>query len=143
MYGKDVTFTGRTGIWEASWPEILRRPIIGWGLDAVWTGPNEMLTRVYYKAGFVPTHAHNGVIETTLQVGVVGLVLVLWMYVGSIRTMWHYSMQGVAFARAAWMVTILILVMSFSESMLMWPWLSMVIIFRIVGLRLRAGERWA
>ncbi len=142
VYGKDVTFTGRTGIWEATWPEILRRPVIGWGLDAVWVGPNEMLTRVYYKAGFVPTHAHNGVIETTLEIGIVGLVLVLWIYFGSVRTMWRYSMHGVAFARAGWTVTILIMVMSFSESMLLGPWLSTVIIFRIVGLRLRAGERW-
>lgn len=143
VYGKDVTLTGRTGIWEAAWPEILRRPLQGWGFGAVWIGPNEMLTRMYYKAGFVPTHAHNGVIETTMQLGLVGLVLTLWIWFGVVRTMWHFTMQGLAFARAAWMVAILLLVMSFSESMLLGPWLTVMIIFRIVGLRLRAGERWA
>jgi exopolysaccharide production protein ExoQ len=70
--GRDSTLTGRTDIWR----QVLAmsgNPLIGTGFESFWLGDRaERMWRAYY---FHPTQAHNGYIETYLELGWTGLVL--------------------------------------------------------------------
>jgi exopolysaccharide production protein ExoQ len=77
LYG-DSTFTGRTLIWYfASW-EIDRRPLLGWGYQSFWLvgpdGPSVVEGPDWVKN--MP-HAHNGYYDTMLDMGYVGLTLLV------------------------------------------------------------------
>jgi len=140
VYGKDTTFSGRTLIWRSVWQAILRRPITGYGLDAAFQGPSELVNTFYTEIGFVPAHAHNGILDVALGLGLVGAVLALWCFLSVWRGSWRYASEGVAFARVMFVITSAILIMSITESMLGWPTVLLMFTFRIVLLRWRAGE---
>jgi O-antigen ligase len=75
--GKDATLTGRTEIWELVGQKIRERPTLGYGFAAFWAdkdyGPAAAISEQLDWS--IPT-AHNGWLETMLQFGMVGLVLV-------------------------------------------------------------------
>jgi O-antigen ligase len=84
--GKDLTFTGRTAIWEVLNEHIRIRPLLGCGYGAYWVGATptspsfEMLTRLF----FYPSEGHNGYLDVINDLGMVGGVVLLgyfWMYV--------------------------------------------------------------
>jgi len=86
--GEDLTFTGRTVLWA----ELLAggtNPIIGSGFESFWLGP--VAAELWRKYWWHPIQAHDGFIETYLNLGVVGLTLicgyVLHVYVTSIQRM--------------------------------------------------------
>ena len=58
------------------WPELLKsdiNPILGTGYDSFWQG--ERLEVLWAKYPWRPNEAHNGYLETYLNLGLVGLVL--------------------------------------------------------------------
>jgi O-antigen ligase len=75
--GKDATLTGRTDIWELVGHKIRERPMLGYGFSAFWAdkdyGPGAAISAQLQWS--IPT-AHNGWLETLLQFGMVGLVMV-------------------------------------------------------------------
>jgi exopolysaccharide production protein ExoQ len=84
MLGRDSTLTGRTNIWAMALESIAERPVLGYGYNAFWNVAPEadrISTILHWK---VP-HAHNGFIDLTLQLGVVGLALYLAIYFVAIR----------------------------------------------------------
>jgi exopolysaccharide production protein ExoQ len=77
LYG-DSTFTGRRLIWEFAQSEIGRRPFFGWGYQSFWlVGPDA--PSVVEAPGWVKSmpNAHNGYIDTTVEMGYVGFLLLL------------------------------------------------------------------
>jgi O-antigen ligase len=81
LYG-DSTFTGRAIIWNFANYEIERRLLLGWGYRSFWlVGPDA--PSVVDAPGWVKTmpNAHNGYVDTKLELGYVGLaLLVLFIY---------------------------------------------------------------
>lgn len=74
--GRDPTLTGRTPLWHAVLHEIGKRPFLGYGYTAFWYSPEG--DRVHAALGWLPMHSHDGYLETTLALGLVGLVLLLF-----------------------------------------------------------------
>lgn len=77
LYG-DSTFTGRTIIWDFANNEIARRPLLGWGYQSFWlVGPDA--PSVVDAPGWVKgmPNAHNGYIDTKLELGYAGFTLLL------------------------------------------------------------------
>jgi O-antigen ligase len=74
LTGKDLTFSGRTAIWDIVNAHIAERPLLGTGYGAYWIGPvpyspsYEFLTRLY----FYPTQSHNGYLEVINDLGAAG-----------------------------------------------------------------------
>lgn len=72
--GKDLTFSGRTAIWNIMVESIGRHPLFGVGLGAYWTGPfptsasYEFVVRTYVY----PTESHNGYLDVINDLGFVG-----------------------------------------------------------------------
>ncbi len=69
---RDITLSGRTIIWSHVWADIQKRFWLGYGLEAYWfsAAPVELwsISRGY---------AHNGLLESWLSVGIVGVALLL------------------------------------------------------------------
>jgi len=96
FFGRDPTLHGRTGIWNAVLA-LQTNPLIGVGYQSFWLG--DRLTAVWgsLKTGFL-NEAHNGYLEAYLNLGVVGLaLLVLFMIVcyrracKQLRTSRHFA----------------------------------------------------
>jgi exopolysaccharide production protein ExoQ len=77
LLGRDATLTGRTELWGFVTNLISERPLLGWGYAAMWL-PNEpiALTISQYLGWTVP-HSHNAALEVALDLGFVGLAVVL------------------------------------------------------------------
>jgi O-antigen ligase len=74
--GRDTTLSGRTNLWEGALEKIGERPWLGYGYQGFWQegGGAEM---IWKAEGYKPPHAHNGFINITLDLGLVGLFLFL------------------------------------------------------------------
>ena len=72
--GKDLTFSGRTAIWDIINEHIKERPLLGSGYGAYWIGkvigtPSyEFVTKLY----FYPSQSHNGYLDVINDLGAVG-----------------------------------------------------------------------
>lgn len=91
LLGKDLTFNGRTTIWSLALEKGWERPWLGYGYSGFWTSDaanyilNNTWAIVAKKEG-VRFHAHNGLIEVFLQLGLVGLILCLLSF---LRLCWR------------------------------------------------------
>ena len=70
--GRDPTLTGRETIWNAVL-STNTNPLIGTGYQSFWLGPR--LEQVWRIAGPI-NEAHNGYLDTYLNLGMIGLMLV-------------------------------------------------------------------
>jgi exopolysaccharide production protein ExoQ len=71
---RDPTLTGRTDVW----PVLLdtdTHPVSGYGFESYWV--QERITKLRDLAGVTINEAHNGYLETYLQLGFVGLAITL------------------------------------------------------------------
>jgi len=87
LTGKDLTFTGRTSIWEILNQNIHAHPWLGTGYGAYWIGatPNspsyEMLLKLYYY----PSEGHNGYLDVLNDLGRVGMACLIAYFVSYIK----------------------------------------------------------
>ena len=81
LTGKDLTFTGRTDIWDIMQEHIRLQPYLGSGYGAYWTGADEATASYEHvrRLQFYPGSAHNGYLEILNELGAIGL-LVLFGY---------------------------------------------------------------
>lgn len=72
--GRNATLTGRTEIW-AGVLGFAGSPLLGTGFDSFWLG--DRLSRIWASGGFLAgiNEAHNGYIETYLNLGWIGVCL--------------------------------------------------------------------
>jgi O-antigen ligase len=74
--GRDPTLSGRTDLWELAIEKISERPWLGYGYQGFWQTGGE--AEIIWKAeGYKPPHAHNGFVNITLDLGLIGLFLFL------------------------------------------------------------------
>lgn len=134
--GKDLTFTGRTLIWEATWRAILRYPVLGHGVQGLFSQPYtpetaELLRQVGFKAG----HPHNGLLDVAAQLGAVGVVIVVVLVASVFRT--SLRMQRRSPDVAAWGMCLIsaIVVMSVGESVFLGASVAVLFMLRTITLR--------
>jgi O-antigen ligase len=77
---EDLTFTGRTYIWQASTEMIAQRPWLGYGYKAFWNGMDGASAYVLRAVKWPTPDAHNGFIGLALDLGLVGLSIFLVGY---------------------------------------------------------------
>jgi exopolysaccharide production protein ExoQ len=87
--GKDPTLTGRTVLWDIVIGDIYERPIQGWGYFAFWGPANPVANAISDQLGFGVTEAHNGLLEMLLEVGIIGTVFILVIFLTSVRLARH------------------------------------------------------
>jgi exopolysaccharide production protein ExoQ len=80
LLGKDSTLTGRTGIWVATLASVAKRPLFGYGYQAFWLGLEGESYHVILAVSWLLAQAQNGYIDVALQLGLVGLTIVLLLF---------------------------------------------------------------
>jgi exopolysaccharide production protein ExoQ len=68
---RDTTFTGRTRIWLFAQLSIAERPWAGYGYGAFWWVSRKS-QQALALIGYETPHAHNGILDLMLQIGVIG-----------------------------------------------------------------------
>jgi len=72
--GRDSSLTGRTNIWHFALLEV-QNPLFGRGFESFWLGPR--LSIIEREIGQGVNQAHNGYIEVYLNLGWVGITLLI------------------------------------------------------------------
>ena len=133
FYGKDLTLTGRTDIWSAVSDLIVERPWFGHGLGAVFTDtPSQLALQVNREAGFEVPHPHQGVLDTMLALGLVGMVLYLGSLVATVVVAVRLLPIDPPLARMALMLSFAVVVMSLAESVFLGNPLMLVGVTQVV-----------
>lgn len=74
--GRDMTFTGRTVIWDAVLEESNQQPVLGTGYGIFWSG-NRLLRLDSKPLMKGIKQSHNGYIETYVNLGIIGVSLLI------------------------------------------------------------------
>ena len=82
IMGREPTLSGRLPLWKVVWPWIEQRPVLGYGYAAFWEPDSYRIRQItgHPSAQWEVYYSHNGALETLLDVGVVGLSLLLAAY---------------------------------------------------------------
>jgi exopolysaccharide production protein ExoQ len=75
IVGKDLTFTGRTELWNLVLDKIKERPWFGYGFGAFWQGLNGPSAYIWNTISFAAPNSHNGYLDLLLELGIVGFIL--------------------------------------------------------------------
>ncbi len=140
LYG-DSTFTGRTIIWDFADYEIARRPLLGWGYQSFWlVGPDA--PSIVDAPGWVKEmpNAHNGYLDTMLEMGYVGYFLLLAFIAATLHAIGRVADRD--FVRA-WLVLSLVLhviITNGLESVWMRGFEMLWIVFLILAAEI--GRHW-
>lgn len=135
--GKDPTFSGRTDIWAATAGAIGDRPWLGYGREGLFfSPPNDLSLELWREIGFRAPHAHNGALDLTLQVGVIGLGLWITLFASTVLSSVRSYRRGEEFGIFSLMILSSIFVASLSEPVFAGAYLAVLGLLRVVGLRL-------
>jgi O-antigen ligase len=85
--GRDATLTGRTALWFATIGQFPGHWMLGYGLNAFWTSPQA--ARVYAIVQWTATSAHNGYLETLLELGLVGFGFMMLIFLFAGKDAWR------------------------------------------------------
>ena len=140
LYG-DPTFSGRKFIWDfVSW-EIDRRPFLGWGYQSFWLTGSDAPSMVE-APGWIKMmpHAHNGYYDTMLQMGYVGLTLLVICILANLHCIGRLADRDPA---RAWLMLSLIIFLifhNFLETSWMWGGDMLWLVFTVVAAEI--GRCW-
>jgi hypothetical protein len=88
------------------------------------------------RIGFRAFHAHNGALDVILQVGVIGMVLFLCLFIPMLLSAFRLARRGDMVGSFVAVAGLAIAVMSLSESLFLGPWIPFICLCR--GMTLRA-----
>ena len=140
LYG-DPTFTGRTIIWDFAHYEIARKPLLGWGYQSFWlVGPDA--PSIVDAPGWVKgmPNAHNGYLDTVLEMGYVGLLLLVAFIAATLHAIGRLADRDFV---SAWLVLSLalhIIITNGLESLWMRGFEMLWIVFLILAAEI--GRHW-
>jgi O-antigen ligase len=139
LYG-DPTFSGRKFIWDFAKQEIDRRPFLGWGYQSFWlTGPDAPSMHASGWIKMLP-HAHNGYYDTMLQMGYVGLTLLVICIIANLHCIGRLADRDPARAWLMLSLIIFIIIHNFQETSWMWGGAMLWLVFIVVAAEI--GRCW-
>lgn len=113
LLGRDATLTDRTLLWE----ELLKfdvNPLLGTGFECFWLGPRmDSLSGLFH---FLPNQAHNGYLETYLNLGLLGVLALLGVILASFRKIQKALLTNLHWARFRMGFLIAIVVYNWTEA---------------------------
>ena len=87
MTGKDMTFSGRTYIWDIMKEEITKHPYLGAGYASFWLGSDPLAPSAVFmkRLFFDPSESHNGYLDIINELGLVGALALIGYIVTFLR----------------------------------------------------------
>lgn len=141
VVGRDGTFTDRTEIWEMV-TSMQTNPLVGTGYESFWLG-DRLNTIWQSKIGGI-NEAHDGYLEVYLNLGIIGLALLMVFLIGSYRAICRQLATDSFFpslALAIWIVAVIYnITESAFKSHFMWVVLLLAAIHLSTGVHEAVGE---
>ena len=102
---KDLTFTGRTYIWDYVIKYIQKRPIIGYGME---------YSDIRFNKGinFHSYHAHNIILEIIYKTGIIGLLLIIFVVKDVIKRLNEYKTEKISKILSFWILIYMIITLT-------------------------------
>lgn len=122
VLGKDPTLTGRLPLWSLVVSTAMKHPILGYGYNAFWRSTQGEAENISLILGWYPTHAQNGFLDTWLQLGAVGVGLVVWTLYRAFKDA-AVCLQSRELNRIGWYCSLLFITIlsNLDERSLMYP----------------------
>ena len=121
LVGRDASLTGRTELWSLSIEAAADRPLLGYGYGAFWhpgrpEGSPESV-QISEAVGFDVPHAHNGLIDAALGLGLLGVLISLLLVTGLLARGLRDARDGrAASAMLRLLIGVLVIVSNIAES---------------------------
>lgn len=134
LFDRGPDATHRTLIWDQVVGYAWQRPE-GWGYVGYWPIWQEPYASIVEGAGVVAAHAHNAFLDAWLQLGLIGLVLLLVMVVLSFGSAWRLverASDGDTYVPLGWaLLTAALALQALTESRLLVEggWLLLVVLY--------------
>jgi O-antigen ligase len=139
MMDKDPTMTQRTVIWAEVMPSIAKHPLEGYGYSAFWSGLNGESMQTVLVTGWMEGQAQDGYLDLLLQLGTIGAVPLILMFVCGGAQAWR-AVQTAAGQREMQFAAVLlplVLVENIGESSFLLslgiPWFFSLLAFLILA----------
>jgi len=110
---RDPTLTERTMLWD----DILKvkiNPVLGVGFESFWLG--ERRQKLWDETRWQPSEAHNGYLETYLNLGLLGLLLLLGLLFATFQKIRPQLLTNFEFSRFRLGFLVAIIVYNWTES---------------------------
>jgi O-antigen ligase len=111
--GRDPTLTDRTKLWRDVLP-LVANPLIGAGFESFWLG--DRLESLWRKWHWQPNQAHNGYIETYLNLGVMGVTLLVGVLLATFRGIAVRLRSDRSFPSLCMALLLVILIYNYTEA---------------------------
>src|SRR5262245_15834050 len=111
--GRDPTLTTRTDMWK-DLVAVPINPLIGAGFESFWLGAR--LARIWSIWDFGPNQAHNGYLDTYLNLGFLGVSLLVALLVATFRKSQAEVLSNFDFGRWKLGVLFALLAYNYTES---------------------------
>lgn len=144
MIGKDPTLTGRTDLWSYVIGNIAQRPVLGWGFSAFWSSANPIADEISTILGWGVPEAHNGLLEILLEVGVIGTLFFVALWVRNVYiSIRCYRTPARELAISSLLCCVGIVLVGITEKVLVDPSFGSVSVFFVTGLMCERAVRAA
>jgi exopolysaccharide production protein ExoQ len=139
LYG-DSSFTGRSVIWDFALYEIGFKPLFGWGYESFWLVPDS--PGMVEAPGWVKAmpNAHNGYYDAVLQMGYVGLILLIIFVFATLHAIKRVADRDPARAWLVLSLALFIILYNFFETLWMHGFEFLWVVFVIVAAEI--GRFW-
>jgi exopolysaccharide production protein ExoQ len=137
----DSSFTGRTTIWSFAEAEIARGPLLGWGYQSFWlVGPDA--PSIVDATGWIKMmpNSHNGYYDTMLELGYVGLALLLSFIFTTLHVIGRVADHDRARGWLLFSVALFIVIYNFLETLWLRAFDMLWVVFVIVAVE--AARHW-
>jgi O-antigen ligase len=138
LYG-DSTLTGRTIIWDFAQYEIGRSPLLGWGYQSFWLVPGSPSIEAPGWVKMMP-NAHNGYYDTMLEMGYIGLALLVVFITATLHGVGRVADRDPARAWLVLSLALFIILWNYFESLWMRGFEFLWVVFLILAAEI--GRYW-
>jgi exopolysaccharide production protein ExoQ len=143
LFGKDASFAARRDVWDFVVDAVRQRPLTGYGFASFWDDPKNIATQ-YDQIGRLGLFAHSTFIETLLDLGTIGLALLIVVVVFSVGMVWWTALGNTEWAMAWWTATAMFaLVENLAESMILYHSIFWVLLVAPGFAALRNASRYS
>lgn len=111
--GRNLTLTDRTDVWQAVL-KLQDNPIFGTGFESFWLG--RRLEKLWTDFFWHPIQAHNGYIETYLNLGWIGVVLLIGQFIGTFQKVQRELLRRFEFGRLRLAFLLAIILYNYTEA---------------------------
>ena len=115
LQGKEANLTGRTWLWrDVTRIVASESPIVGSGYGAFWVP--SIYDKLSPEVDYRPHECHNGYLETFANLGLIGVVLLAWIILQTVRSASDVIQTDFEYGRLRLVLFFAILVMNYTES---------------------------